>query len=86
MSIYLSFCDSMIDPTYSNADNCALVMTTIDHEAWSGNNPCKADNPDSIRVPLIPKSESEIRTFCAIMGWEFIKDKSGKPVIYPKVG
>jgi len=80
-NLYVSFNDSLRDPTYASAEDCNLVGRNTD--SGDDENPCVGKNGKSfLSTPLIPETRSEIRRFATLMGWDVQTDNEGQLILY----
>jgi len=76
MALYISFNDSVIDPTYASADEAVLVYSKDNSE----DNPCISE--DAVSVPVLPNTYNEILTFANLIGWDVGYDNDGQVILY----
>ena len=74
MNVYAAFMDSDTDPTYTSASECVLVVSDS-----TGDNPCVGERVSTV-IPVMPKSEYEIRAYADLLGWR-VDVKDGKLVL-----
>lgn len=75
-ALYVSFNDSVSNPTYAALDGCSLVLGESECE-----NPCKNDNIID-KVSLVPDNHEEMKKFCELMGYDYGYDNNGQLIIY----
>jgi hypothetical protein len=75
-NVYVSFNDSIHDPTYTSAEGVLLVES-----ASTEQNPC-ASGHTYREVSVMPRTLEEVRVFADIMGWSVETDHEGQVVLY----
>lgn len=75
---YVSLNDSETDPIYASAGDCDLVITSFTNSQIE--NPCSLDL-EAKRVPVLPQSIEDIKTFASIMGWSVEYGNEGQMLL-----